>query len=118
MEDSLLLPAGTKSLSINPLNWRTDSTPADKSENAGACFTDYSGAILSEVPQLTGAYLDPVRGALKVPDVSPTDYPPGLSIFSEGVYHLYDYQFFYRNLQESTSLRLEHYLAAQQDAAA
>lgn len=118
VEESLLLPAGTKSLSINPLNWRTDSTPADKSENAGACFTDYSGAILSEVPQLTGAYLDPVRGALKVPDVSPTDYPPGLSIFSEGVYHLYDYQFFYRNLQENASLRLEHYLAAQQDAAA
>lgn len=49
------------------------------------------------------------RGALKVPDVSPEDYPPGLSIFSEGIYHLYDYQFFYRNLEENVGVRLEAY---------
>lgn len=48
-------------------------------------------------------------GALKVPDVSPEDYPPGLSIFSEGIYHLYDYQFFYRNLEENVGVRLEAY---------
>lgn len=28
-----------------PLNWKTDSTPADKSENFGACFTVYDGSI-------------------------------------------------------------------------
>lgn len=27
--------------SINPLNWKTDGTPADKSLNKGACFIDY-----------------------------------------------------------------------------
>lgn len=109
--DSLMIPAGTRTLAINPLNWKTDSTPASKEENAGACFTDYSGAIVTEIPQLTGAYIDPGRGALKVPDVSPQDYPPVLSIFSDGVYHLYDYQFFYRNLQENVGVRLDAYLA-------
>lgn len=111
--DSLLIPAGTRTLAINPLNWTTDGTPAEKGENLGACFTDYDGTIVTEVPQLTGAYIDPVRGALKVPDVSPEEYPPGLSIFSEGVYHLYDYQFFYRNLQENVAVRLDAYLAQQ-----
>ena len=105
--DSLMIPEGTKTYAINPLNWKTDSTPADKSLNLGACFTDYSGEITSEIPELTGAYIDETRGALKVPDVSPEDYPAGLSIFTDGVYHLYDYQFFYRNLQENVQVRID-----------
>ena len=117
--DSLVILSGSKTLAINPLNWRTDSTPADKSQNLGACFTDYDGNITEEIPQLTGAYIDDQRGALKVPDVSPEDYPAGLSIFSDGIYHLYDYQFFYRNLQDNVATRLNAYLAeTAQNAAA
>lgn len=111
--DSLMIPAGTRTLAINPLNWKTDSTFADKSLNKGACFTDYSGSILTEIPELTGAYLDPIRGALKLPDVSPADYPAGLSIFTDGIYHLYDYQFFYRNLQENVQTRIRTYMQQQ-----
>lgn len=111
--DSLMIPAGTRTLAINPLNWKTDSTPAGKEENLGACFTDYSGNIATEIPQLTGAYIDPVRGALKVTDVTPEEYGPKLSIFSDGIYHLYDYQFFYRNLQENVNIRLDAYLESQ-----
>lgn len=107
---SLLVPAGVRSLCINPLNWRTDDVPAGREENLGACFTDYNGEILTEIPQLTGAYVDQTRGTLKVPDVSPEAYPPVLSIFEPGVYHLYDYQFFYRNLQQNVGVRLEAYL--------
>ena len=108
--DSLMIPAGTKTLAINPLNWRTDSTPADKALNQGGCFTDYGGTIVTEIPELTGAYIDSARGALKVTDVTAEDYPPGLSIFDSGVYHLYDYQFFYRNLQENVSVRVAEYI--------
>lgn len=116
---SLIIPEGTKTLCINPLNWKTDETPADKTLNAGACFTDYSGEITEEIPELTGAYIDPVRGALKVTDVTPEEYPASLSIFEDGVYHLYDYQFFYRNLQENVNVRTEAYLSenAVEDAA-
>lgn len=108
---SLMIPAGTRTLAINPLNWKTDGTPAAKEENLGACFTDYGGNIVAEILQLTGAYIDAERGALKVPDVTPEEYPPVLPIFSDGVYHLYDYQFFYRNLQENVDVRLNAYLA-------
>ena len=109
--ESLVVPADTQTLGINPLNWKTDSTPADKSLNLGACFTNYDGEIETEIPQLTGAYLDPDRGTLRVTDVDPADYPG--SLFPDGVYHLYDYQFFYRNLQENVAVRAEAYLAAQ-----
>lgn len=105
--DSLMIPAGTKTLAINPLNWKTDGTAADKSLNKGACFTDYSGEIYKEIPQLTGAYIDNERGALKITDVTPEEYPPILTIFEDGIYHLYDYQFFYRNLQENVKVRCE-----------
>lgn len=108
---SFVVPAGKKTLAINPLNWKTDATPATAAENLGACFTNYSAAIKNEIPQLTGAYLDPTRGTLKVPDVTPEDYPPKLSLFSSGEYHLYDYQFFYRNLQKNVADRAAAYSA-------
>lgn len=100
---SFIVPQGIKTFSINPLNWCTDATPADASLNKGACFTDYSGTITQEIPHLTGAVIDDTRGVLLAPDVTPADYP-GL-IFPDGIYHLYDYQFFFRNLQENVSLR-------------
>lgn len=107
IHDSLMIPAGTKTLSINPLNWRCDETIADKSLNEGACFTDYGGNIVTEVPHLTGAYIDLERGALKVTDITPEEYPPGVDLFEDGIYHLYDYQFFYRNLQQNVQTRIK-----------
>lgn len=111
---SLMVPQGAKSFCINPLNWRTDAKPAAKTLNAGACFTDYSGSITREVPQLTGCYIDTERGVLKVTDVDKKDYPPVLSVFTDGVYHLYDYQFFYRNLQQNVNLRVKTFMEERQ----
>lgn len=115
---SMINPPGQTAISINPLNWKTDSTPADKSLNAGACFTDYSGGIRQEVPELCGCYIDPERGVLKVTDVTPQEYPPVLPILPEGSYHLYDYQFFFRNLQQNVELRINTYMENILDKAA
>lgn len=109
IDDSLMIPKGTKTLAINPLNWKTDSTPADNNLNLGACFTDYNGNIKNEIKNLTGAYIDDIRGALKVTDVTPEEYPANLDIFNDGIYHLYDYQFFYRNLQKNVRTRINEY---------
>ena len=109
--NSLIVPEGTKTLAINPLSWKTDNEKADKEKNMGACFTDYDGNVKNEVLNLTGAYIDNKRGTLKVTDITAEDYPAGLDIFEEGVFHLYDYQFFYRNLQENVSLRIKTHLS-------
>ncbi len=106
---SLMIPKGTKTYAINPLTWTTSTNKADKSFNKGACFTDYSGAIVSEIPSLTGAYLDETRGALKVFNIEEKNYPALLDIFEEGIYHIYDYLFFYRNLQENVTTRRKAY---------
>ena len=107
---TLITPAETRALTINPLNWKTDGTPADRSENLGACFTNYSGEIVREEAGLCGCYIDERRGVVKVPDVDPADYPPIVPGLPEGAYHIYDYQFFFRNLQKNVADRTERFL--------
>lgn len=64
---------------------------------------------------LTGCYIDSVRGTLKVTDVDKKEFVPGLPLFSEGVYHIYDYQFFYRNLQQNVNLRIKTFMEERQE---
>lgn len=47
IQSSVIVEGST--LGINPLNWKTDSTYADKSLNLGACFTNYDGEITKEI---------------------------------------------------------------------
>lgn len=118
--ETIVNPAGRKAYSINPLNWKTDSTPADKSLNIGSRFMKSSGKIKSETEQLCGCYIDEERGALKVTDVTPAEYPAVISFLPEGAYHIYDYQFFFMNLQENVKHRVELYMeqaAASEQAA-
>ena len=107
IDDSIIVPEGTKTLAINPLSWSTGSGVASRELNMGACFTDYSGSVTTEIPYFTGTYLDEERGTLKVTDVIMSDYSN--SLFPDGVYHLYDYQFFFRNLQDNVKKRVDAY---------
>lgn len=109
--ETFISPAGQRAFGINPLNWRTDETAADKSENLGACFTNYSGKIRSEQEALCGCYLDVERGVVKVTDVDPAEYAPIVPGLPYGAYHVYDYQFFFRNLQQNVAERLASYMA-------
>ena len=109
--ETFISPAGQRAFGINPLNWRTDETAADKSENLGACFTDYNGEIRSEQESLCGCYIDAERGAVKVTDVDPAEYAPIVPGLPYGAYHVYDYQFFFRNLQQNVAERLASYMA-------
>ena len=104
----VLLPGA---ICINPLSWKTDATPAPASANLGAVFfDDGTGKISSEVPGYAGAAINPKNGALETtpPDELQTgSFPPG-------VYHVYDYTFWYRNLQANVKERVEAYLGKKQ----
>ena len=109
IDSSIFVPKGIKSYSINPLNWQVDSTYASSLLNRGACFTNYEGEIIAGYKHLTGAYLCPERGTLKVTDIDPDDFYLDLEITPKGVYHLFDYQFFYRNIQDNVQKRMNEY---------
>ena len=109
--DSVMIPTGTKAISINPLNWRTDSVVAPKSLNKGTVTQDSkTGAITSVTPGKCGAYIDPVRGSLIVTGINITDYPKVLNVFPDGSYHLYDNFLFFVNLKENIQLRTNKFI--------
>ena len=92
---------------INPLSWRTDSQKVSKEENFGAVFFDSDGKVTKDIPKYCGAYIDLKSGAL-------ITQPPEklyIGIFPDGVYHLYDYTFWYRNLQSNVEERVDAFAA-------
>ena len=105
---TIVIPEGVRTMSINPLNWKTDDTPADKILNKGAVM----GTGAEPVPGLCGAYIGR-RGELVVTDIEKEDYPPGLDIFPAGAYHVYDYLFFFTNLKENLATRAQAWMEAQ-----
>ncbi len=95
---------------INPLNWKTDDSPADATFNAGAVFfDDTKDAIVREIPSYTGAQINTTTGALMT---TPPDHLP-FGSFPTGVYHKYDYAFWYRNIQDNVKKRITAFLNAQ-----
>ena len=105
---TIIIPEGVTTLSINPLNWKTDDTPADKILNRGAVM----GTGAEPIPELCGAYIGK-RGEIVVTDIEKADYPPLLDIFPEGAYHIYDYMFFFTNLKDNIAARTQAWQAAQ-----
>lgn len=110
VKGSIIIPEGVRTYSVNPLNWKTDGTAADSSLNKGAVFSEEEEPI----PGFCGAYIDVERGSLIVPGVSTEDYPKVLDVFPDGCFHLYDNMFFYTNLKENVSLRVNAFMEARQ----
>ena len=107
IDDTIIIPRGVKTLSINPLNWETDDTMAERTLNKGAVME--TGGV--PIPELCGAYIGD-RGQLVVTDIDRDDYPPVLDLLPDGSYHLYDYMFFFTNLKDNVALRSDTYLEA------
>ncbi len=91
---------------INPLNWKTDGTPAAASSNLGAVFFKADGSVDKVVPHYSGARIDIGTGALTT--VLPEKLDTGG--FPKGVYHIYDYSLWFNNLKKNIKLRSENYM--------
>ncbi len=92
---------------INPLNWKTDTIYVDSTMNKGAVFfDDATGTFIKEVPQYCSAKIDPVSMALTTTIVDTLNIGP----YKKGVYHRYDYAFWYKNLQDNVKVRIKAYL--------
>ena len=119
--DTKIVPFGQKMISINPLNWKCDSKPASALLNKGCVTLDSkTGAVTSAEKGKYGAYIDPNRGTLIVTGIKGTDkFNTLVGVLPEGSLHLYDYTFFFVNLQENVAKRTESFLQkkALEDAA-
>jgi len=93
---------------INPLNWKADETKAGKELNLGAVFYDATKDKVNRViPHYAGAFVDTEKGALIT---VPPDKNLNIGNFPPGVYHKFDYVFWYNNLKKNVADRSRAYL--------
>ena len=101
--------AGSGEYCINPLNWRTDATPADRSLHRLARFYDYRDGSVKERSQLFSAVVSPEKGALIVDLPSNSEWDIH-GFMGKGIFHANDVWFFAGNLRENAKLRVANYL--------
>ena len=92
---------------INPVNWRTDGKTAEKQEHLGSRFFDFKSGKATDKPQFVTAKTDPTTGALIVEPSAPGKYDS--RALGSGVYHMYDLNFFYLDLQANGKLRINSF---------
>jgi len=79
---------------------------APRENNKGAVFFDRYGNPVQTINAFTSAYIDK-NGFLITPDADEDIYSSG--IFAKGIFHVYDYDFFFTNLQQNAALRIGKY---------
>ena len=89
---------------INPVNWRTDGKIAERSEHLGSRFFDWKTGCASDKKAFVSAKIDPATGGLIVETAEPGRYDRGS--LGSGVYHMYDLNFFYHDLQANGKRRI------------
>ena len=103
-------------LAINPITWTRTQTEATAAQNFGSIqldpatgrpVTDAKGHIL-RVLNLADARVDTAKGAIICSTVNPADYYFG---FPLGVYHTFDYPFYFFNIRANAAARIRHYFA-------
>jgi len=96
---------------INPINWKTDETYADKSESLGSFMPDHS-LVLQTMPHYADAQIDIAHGVLvcstaEEPFISDLETLAG---FPKGVYHSFDIPLYYYDLRANAQNRVNKYL--------
>lgn len=108
---NMVAPVG--SVCINPLNWKTDATPAGVEENKGTLIqNDVGGYTVAE--GVADATIDLERGTVICTTVDPATYAiPAVMepLFGPESYHGWDYKFYYQNIRENAELRVEAFLS-------
>lgn len=110
---SVIVGENEKSLCINPLNWSRSTEPVSAEHNLGCCVYSTTKGKKSETPNFCGAYIDDQRGTLKILELDdPTGdaYKPYIDGQPYGVFHVWDWEFFYRNLEANVVTRINAYL--------
>jgi len=100
--NQVLLPGG---IAINPITWTRDETLAAASENAGSIMP--AGGVLVPVEHYADARVDKAKGVVICSTVDAEQLKTG---FVKGVFHSYDYLFYYYNLRENAANRIEKFL--------
>jgi len=106
-------------LVINPLTWTRDDTYAAAAENLGSIMLNTNGSVVldengefKQVMNFADAYIDSENGVLICSTVDVDTWAPGNVVFGRGVFHSFDYPFYYYNLRENAAYRIQSFFEA------
>ena len=104
---------GMVGLVINPITWTTDETLATTAQGLGSTWPNSSGVFLP-APQYADAKVDVTNGVL-ICSTAPeaTIYALLQGAYPLGVYHTFDYPFYYYNLRANAANRVAKFLSNQ-----
>lgn len=105
-------------LVINPVTWTRSSITADASENLGSIMLNPDGSVIlnekGEFKRVMGfadATVNSENGVLICSTVDVETWAPGNAVFPKGVFHSFDYPFYYYNIRENAAERAEMFLS-------
>jgi len=103
-------------LVINPINWKRDETLATAAENLGSIALNLDGSAvlntegkIEPVMNFADAQINLAKGVLICSTANVDLLSPGNATFGKGVYHTFDYPFYYFNLRENAENRTNKY---------
>ena len=99
-------------ISINPINWKRDSTYAAADENLGSRMFNKDTGYYEVKKNLADARLDTERGVVVC--TAEAAYIDAVELFGPESFHNNDYAFYYENLRENIKQRVENYIAGNQ----
>ena len=91
-------------IAINPITWTREETLAPIAEGLGSFMPDSKG-VFRKVPQYADARVNNARGAV----ITTADSRGLYLAFGVGIFHVYDYLFYYYNIRENAANRTEHF---------
>ena len=99
-------------MAINPITWTRGEKTATAAQNLGSVDMDATGKMIT-LPHYADARVSKELGVVICSTVDVDKLSPGNQVFPKGVYHHYDYLFYYYNLRENAANRTDHFLKEQ-----
>lgn len=96
-------------LVINPISWTRTEVPASAQESLGSYLPGPDGHYV-QVMNYADARVDLGKGVLLCSSVNEDALMPVTAVFGRGIYHSFDYPFYYFNIRQNAENRINKYL--------
>jgi hypothetical protein len=100
-------------LSINPITWTRSGESASADRNLGSIVLNPNGTVAAGIPtpvmNFADAKVDVARGVVVCTTVDVNIWSPGNAVFGKGVFHSFDYPFYYYNIRQNATNRTNKY---------
>jgi hypothetical protein len=94
---------------INPITWTTEETLATADQNLGSVLINKDKKLVN-VANYADARVDKAKGVLICSTADADLLAPGNAFLGKGVYHSYNYAFYYYNIRENAANRAEIFI--------